>query len=133
MSEENVEVVRSATEAFLAGDWDRAFASFDAEIEWEETPGLGPDAAVYRGVGEVRQAVKSWVGMWIEYDAEVHEYRDAGDDVVVLSRERGHGKASGAVVERHVGTVHTLRNGKVVRSRLFGSWGEALEAAGLSE
>jgi ketosteroid isomerase-like protein len=133
MSEENVEIVRSATDAFLAGDWDRAFTSFDPEIEWEETPGLGPDAAVCRGITEVRQALKSWMGMWSDYDAEVHDYRDAGDDVVVLSRERGHGQASGAVVERQLGTVHTLRNGKVVRSRLFGSWGEALKAAGLSE
>ena len=51
----------------------------------------------------------------------------------VLIRERGHGGASGAAVERELGEVFTLRDGKVVRVRLYGSWAEALEAAGLRE
>jgi hypothetical protein len=53
--------------------------------------------------------------------------------VVVLSRERGRGTLSEVEVEREVGQVVTLRDGKMVRVRLYGSWSEALEAAGLSE
>jgi ketosteroid isomerase-like protein len=62
----------------------------------------------------------------------VERYADAGDDVVVQVREKGQGR-SGAAVERRLGNVYTLRDGKIVRVRLFGSWNEALEAAGLSE
>jgi len=40
---------------------------------------------------------------------------------------------AGPAVERELGEVCTVREGKVVRVRLFGSWAEALEAAGLSE
>ncbi len=132
MSQQNVEIIRESTEAFLRGDWDTAFESVDPEIEWEETPSLGPDASVYRGINEARRALESWMGMWTEYQAEVSEYLDAGDDVVVLFKERGHGGASDAVVERQIGTVYMLRDGNVVRARLFGNWSEAREAGGLS-
>jgi hypothetical protein len=36
------------------------------------------------------------------------------------------------MVEREVGEVFTLRGGKLIRARLYGSWAEALQAAGLS-
>jgi ketosteroid isomerase-like protein len=133
MSEENVEIVRRGTEALQRGDLDAAFADADPELEWEEMPSLGPDAAVYRGVDSTREAVESWLGMWSDYRAETSRYVDAGDDVVVLSTERGRGHDSGATVERELGMVHTFREGKIVRTRLFGSWSEALEAAGVSE
>ncbi len=133
MSEENVEVVRKSVEAGQRGDLDAAFESLDSEIEWEETEGLGPDAAVYRGKASVRGAVESWLGMWNDYTGEVERYIDAGDDVVVLVAERGRGRSSGVAVDRELGLVHTVRGNKIIRSRLFGSWDEALEAAGLRE
>jgi uncharacterized protein len=133
MSQENVEIVRSGVEAAARNDWSVAMASVDPSIEWVEMPSLGPDASSYTGIEELRQAVNSWIGMWSEYDVKVTRYADAGDDVVVLLRESGHGGVSGAAVERELGEVFTLREGKVVRVRLYGSWDEALEAAGLRE
>ena len=133
MSQENVEIVRRGAEATLRGDLDVAFEACDPEIEWQETPGLGPDAATYRGVAAAREAVSKWFGMWSEYEAEVRRYVDAGDSVVVLILERGRGKGSGAVVERELGQIHTLHDGKIVRTRLFGSWNEALEAPGVRD
>jgi uncharacterized protein len=133
MSQENVEIVRSGLEAAARNDWNAAMASVDPNVEWVEMPSLGPDASTYTGVEEVRKAVNSWIAMWSEYDVEVARYADADDDVVVLFRERGHGGVSGAAVERELGEVFTLRDGKVVRVRLYGGWDEALEAAGLSE
>jgi ketosteroid isomerase-like protein len=131
MSEENVDAVRRGIEAYVAGDWEAWFAEFDPEIMWEETPGLGPDPAIYRGADEVRAAVSSWLDAWVEYDFEVRQYIDAGDDVVVLANERGRSR-TGVSVERELGQIHTLRDRKLVRTRLYGSWAEAREAAGLS-
>ena len=133
MSQENVELARRGVEAYVAGDWETWFEGFDPEIEWEEMPGLGPDASVYRGIEEVRDAVGSWTSMWTEYTLEVHEYLDAGDDVVVLVQERARGRTTGASVEREFGQILTFRAGRLIRNRLYGSWSEALEAAGLSE
>lgn len=89
MSEENVAAIRRGIEAYVASDWEAWVAEFDPEITWEETPGLGPDPAIYRGVEEVRTAVSSWLEMWVDYDFEARQYIDAGDDVVVLAIERG--------------------------------------------
>jgi ketosteroid isomerase-like protein len=133
MSQENVEVVRRGLEAAARNDWNEVMASVDPSIEWVEMPSLGPDASTYTGMDELREAISSWMGMWSQYDAEVVRYADAGDDVVVLFRERGHGGVSGAAVERELGEVFTLRDGKVMRVRLYGSWADALEAVGVRE
>ena len=133
MSQENVEIARRSVEAFVAGDWSAISEVIDPEVEWIETPGLGPDAATYRGVEEAREAMGSWTGMWTEYAFEVREYLDAGDQVVVLGHESGRGRGTGVSVERELGQVHSIEGSKVKRVRLYGSWAEALEAAGLSE
>src|SRR6185503_11814090 len=108
MSLENVEVVRRSVEAVAAGDWKTVSEVVDPEIEWIETPGLGPDAAVYRGIEEARAAMGNWTGMWTDYAFEVHEYLDAGDQVVVLVHERGRGRGTGVSVVRDLGQVHSI-------------------------
>lgn len=133
MSEANVEIVRRGIEALNRGDLDAFCEGLGPEIEWEEMPSLGPDAAAYRGVTSVRGALESWLGMWTDYEAEAVRCADAGDDVVILFTERGRGRDSGVAVNREMGIVHTFRSGKVIHSRLFGNWSEALEAVGLSE
>jgi ketosteroid isomerase-like protein len=133
MSQENVELARRSLEAFAAGDWKTTSELIHPDVEWIETPGLGPDAAVYRGIEQVRDAVESWTEMWTDYASEVCDYRDAGDQVVVLLKEGGRGRGTGVSVERELGQVFTLRGGKVRRVRLYGNWAEALEAAGLEE
>jgi ketosteroid isomerase-like protein len=133
MSQDNVELARRSLEAFAAGDWRTTLEFVDPEVEWIETPGLGPDAAVYRGIEEIRDAVESWTEMWTDYAFEVCDYLDAGDQVVVLMKEGGRGRGTGVSVERELGQVFTVRGGKVRRVRLYGNWAEALEAAGLGE
>jgi ketosteroid isomerase-like protein len=133
MSQENVEIVRRAAEAFVRNDWGTAFADSAPDVEWVEMPSLGPDASTYTGTEELREAVQSWSRRWSDYEAEVLRYAQAGDEVVVLCQERGRGTLSGVEVERELGLVFTLRDGKMVRVRLYGSWSEALEAAGLGE
>jgi ketosteroid isomerase-like protein len=133
MSQENVEIVRQALESGLRDDWGTAAAAFDPAVEWVEMPSLGPDASTYTGIEQLRGAIQSWTEMWSEYGIEIARYADGGDEVVVLIREQGHGGVSGAAAEREFGEVATVREGKIVRVRLYGHWDEALEAAGLRE
>ena len=133
MSQENVEVVRGIVEAAARDEWNAAMAAADPSVEWVEMPSLGPDASTYTGIEELRGAINSWIGTWSEYDVEVVRYADAGDDVVVLFRERGQGGVSGAAVERKLGEVFTLRDDKVVASACMGAGTKPSKPAGLRE
>jgi ketosteroid isomerase-like protein len=134
MSRENVEAVRAANDAFLAGDIEAALDALDPEIEWHATVGGIDEGRVYHGRDQVVQAFADYFAVWERIEMRADEYIDAGDEeVVVFHHEVAKGRESGAVVETDTGTVQTVRNGKIVRVRSFMNRQQALEAAGLSE
>ncbi len=75
----------------------------------------------------------AWVERWDDYSYEVEDFLDAGEEVVVLFRESGRGKESGATVEIVGATVWTICEGKVVRTKTYTDRRKALEAVGLQE
>jgi ketosteroid isomerase-like protein len=134
MSEENVEIVRAATEAMIAGDAAAALNALDPNIEWHATVGGIDEGRVYNGPEEVAQAFVDYFEVWERIELRADEYIDAGaDEVVVFFHEIAKGKESGAIVETDTGTINTVRNGKIARVRAYMNRAEALEAAGLSE
>ena len=75
-------------------------------------------------------------GFWGEFDharLEVHEFLEAGDQVLVTLTMRGRGKQSCAETSGTLWHLWTVQDGKVVRGQGFTSRHEALEAAGLQE
>ena len=134
MSEENVEIVRAATEAMARGDAAAALDALDPDVEWHATVGGIDEGRIYRGREEVAQAFADYFAVWERIELRADEYIDAGgDDVVTFFHEVAKGRESGLVVETDTGTVNTVRNGKIVRVRSFMERSQALEAAGLSE
>ena len=131
MSQENVEIVRRCCEAFDRGDYECALELFDPDIEYDLSH--FPDGGVYRGREGVREAFRIWMGTWEDYHQEREEPVDAGDQVILPTREHGRGKGSGAVLERLTFGVWTLRDGKAVHICFYSTMAEALEAVGLSE
>jgi ketosteroid isomerase-like protein len=67
-----------------------------------------------------------------EFESSVEEILGAGDDVVVISFQRGVGRASGAAVEKRLPQVWTVRDGKAVHWRILRDRNDALRTAGLS-
>jgi ketosteroid isomerase-like protein len=111
MSQENVEIVRAANEAFLAGDIEAALDALDPEIEWHATVGGIDEGRVYRGRDEVVQAFADYFAVWERMEMRAEKFIDAGDDeVVVFHHEVAKGRQSGAVVETDTGTVQTVRD-----------------------
>ena len=128
MSEENVERVRKAVEAYARGDLDTALMHADPDIVWnpvEEAAAQGQDA--------IRANVERWETDWEDYEATPEEYIDAGDQVLVTVHWSGRGRASGLQVDIRTCIVFTLRDGTLIRMDEFTERSEALEAAGLSE
>jgi ketosteroid isomerase-like protein len=59
MSQENVEIVREAIEAFNRGDFEAALKRMHRDIEWQTLDAF-PDAETYRGREEVREFWQMW-------------------------------------------------------------------------
>jgi ketosteroid isomerase-like protein len=134
MSQENVEIVRRALEAWERSDLKAAADLLDPEVEWRMPPNI-PEAGTYRGRDEVIRRLEEFLEAWDDLAVTVEELIDAGDRVVALVRYSGQGRGSGIEIGG-VSTdaqVWTLRDGKALRVELYGGTADALEAAGLSE
>jgi ketosteroid isomerase-like protein len=134
MSQQNVEKLRAAYEAFNRGDFDGFVRYMDPEIEVH--PGvMAPDAArQYLG----RQAVRNFLvnivgGPWEAVTAEPQEIIETEDGrVLSVDRWRFRGR-DGIEVERELPNLYTFREGLILRIDGFTDRAEALDAAGLSE
>jgi ketosteroid isomerase-like protein len=142
MSQRNVEIVQSVLEplrgANLAAiDWDaRAIReglgrAYSPEIELT-TLASGAGSGVgehYRGLDGLAQYLGEWLEPFSDYEVDNLEYIEAGDCVIVPSRQWGVGSGSGARVELELTTLFELRDGQIARMHQFDTTEEALEAA----
>jgi ketosteroid isomerase-like protein len=133
MSRENVEVVRRFFEAWNGKDFDAARELCDREIELDRSRSISPEARIYRGIDEAERFWHDWRATWEAWSSDIAEYIDAGDDVVALGRGYGRGRDGGVPVEANISQVFTVRRGRIVRTRIFQTRSEALEAVGLRE
>jgi ketosteroid isomerase-like protein len=136
MSQENVEIVRQFIEAARSGGVDaiEAFVAVsDQSIEHTRLPAAsGPDT--YCGHEGARRWFTDMADLWREWRNEIEELVEVGPDTVAARmRFIAVGKDSGVPVEARLGLVCVLSEGKVLRSRTYGSGEAALEAVGLSE
>jgi ketosteroid isomerase-like protein len=128
VSDENVAVVREATEAFTALDLERWKGTAADGVELyprAEEPGVKP---VYRGMEGLLEYLGNWYSGWDEYTAEPVEFIDAGEYVVVDFREVGIAKGSGIRVEENFAHAFKVEDGKITEWRMFGPVDEALGA-----
>ena len=132
MSQENVELVKSVAGAWNRGAYSAALESVSPEIKVESHVG-GDIDGTYEGITGLQKWLARFWGSFVDFRTEVEDWIAAGDEVVFSAHHFGRGKGSGVVVEMHNWQVCTVRDGKIVRYRLFRTKREALEAAGLSE
>src|SRR5262245_35084100 len=144
MSQENVEFVRrwyeslpdlrdpapDDDEAFL----DQAFRDYlDEDFELRLPAGYPEGEPVFKGREGFVQLVAMLRDVWSVWRFEPDRFLDAGDRVVVFIRVIAMGMASGVPVELEDGHVLTIRNGRIISTRVYRNRADALKAAGLSE
>jgi|SRR5215211_3991965 len=132
MSQENVELVRRASDAWNRGDYAAALESVAPEIEVEDNLGGDLDGT-YEGIAGLQKYLASFWGSFVDFHTEIEDCIAEGDEVVFSAHHYGRGKGSGVRVEMQNWHVCTVRDGKIVRYRFFRTKPEALEAAGLRE
>jgi ketosteroid isomerase-like protein len=130
MSQENVEVVRRAIEAFSRRDLDAIESHPDVEVDWSRSRGV--EAGIYRGREETRRFWSTFYESFDRIVAVPEELIEHGDYVIVRDRTRLWGRDGIEVEARNVGLV-TVRDGLILRWRLCRDRAEALKAVGLAE
>jgi ketosteroid isomerase-like protein len=133
MSQENVEVVKAAYEAFARGGLDRYMEHHTDDVEYRQVQGemagepcLGKDA--------VRAWLQDWIDMFDGYWMKLVEVIDAGGGTVFTGeRFGGRARLSGVETDQANWTVFAIRDGKIAHGHEYPSREQALEAAGLSE
>ena len=130
MSQENVEIVCRAMDAFNTRDRDRFLSFLDPEIEYESLV----EQKTYRGFAGMEQYRDDVDAVIDDFHTEEDRFLDAGRDRVLhLYRVVGRGAGSGVPVSRNNAILWQLRNGKLLKGQVYLDQREALEAVGLSE
>jgi ketosteroid isomerase-like protein len=134
MSEEPVEIVRQALDAFNRSDRASVEPLLHPDVEWRTVlgpvlgveTGSGRDAVLRFGFEEIPDAIEDF--------RVVEELRDLGEGrVLLVARYLGRRKSSGIELEERISSIHRLRDRMIVSVRDYPSSQEALEAAGLRE
>ena len=131
MSQENVEIVRAAIDAFNRGDVEATFKDVSPEFEFDQTRAVGIDRGVYDLEG-FRSLLASFTDNWESVTLGADELIDAGEHVAMPFTNVARGRDGIEVQARGI-WVWTIRDGSIVRVCLYQERQEALEAAGLSE
>ena len=138
MSQENVEIVRRAFETFNEGGVEAVISGgfWSPEVIFDPSPTGIPGLGVYRGHDEIKAFFEEdWFRAFPfeEWEVEVADLTDHGEQVVFMSLQRGRGASSGAAAQLELGNIFTLRDGEIVRMEVHPDRESALEAAGLRE
>ena len=133
-SDDAVEIVRKAWEAWDRGDMQAVFDFYDPAVEWDMSESEIPDMGVFRGHEGVRTFFREWTAPFHDYYAHAEDFTLGSEGVVVRLRQGGRGKESGADVEMPpLWQLYRLRAGRAVRVEIYRDEQRAREAAGVRE
>jgi ketosteroid isomerase-like protein len=131
MSQENLEVVKTAFDAWNAGNMDALRELYDPDVILRTVPDW-PEPGPYVGRGAVMRFHGQLRETWDADTSEpISDFIDAADHVVVRYIWRGTGHGPDANLELTI--VFSVRKGKIFYIEFFWDHAEALEAVGLSE
>jgi ketosteroid isomerase-like protein len=128
MSEQEVEIVRRAVDAWNRRDPDlwRGYAT--ADVEWTPAGPAAVEGMVYRGYDEVVRGLESVWETWDEVFFEESEVREIDDAIVWLGRLKLRGASSQIALDQEFAVRFVVRGGKLAAIEAFRSWSEAIDA-----
>lgn len=139
MSQQNIELVRSVSEALnlaIANDDPTPVLHdfLDPDIYWRAAEGAIDDVGGMRGHEAIRRYIKDWTDGFDNLTLTPHEFVEVdAERVMTAQRLSGRAKHTGIETEVTFFVIYTIRKGRFVEVREYTTREEALEAVGLSE
>jgi ketosteroid isomerase-like protein len=131
MSEENVELVRSAYEhaqatgqvhaQVLARDFVWDMSNFSGWLEQQ----------FYEGVDGAQSFLDDWGEAWVDWEFEIEDIHDADAKVVVVVHQWGRARTTGMALDMVFAQIWTIGDGRLTRADMYSDPSEALKAVGL--
>jgi ketosteroid isomerase-like protein len=134
MAQDNVDVAKRAVEAFNRRDIDGMFAELlTAGFEhWPAVAGAY-EGGCYQGREGLERFAAAISEVWEEVHVIAEEFRDLGERVLVLGRQVGRGRGSGARVDAPLAAIFDFRGDRIWRSRGYVDRAKGSRVAGVSE
>src|SRR5262245_7106147 len=118
MSEENVEIVKAAYEAYARGGLAPFMEHFTDDVVYRAAEGAPDDRGPIQGKTAVKEWLQEWVDMFGGFTMELLELRDIGGcTVVAVERYGGRARLSGVEADSIVWAVLTVRDGKIAQGQ----------------
>jgi uncharacterized protein len=114
MGEADVETLRRGYAALNRGDLSLVLELLDPDIEWHE-PAPSPEGGAHRGRDSFERFLHGWLESFDDFRVEPERVVERGDELMVVVRQSGTGRASGLSVETRLAHVWTVADGKAVR------------------
>jgi ketosteroid isomerase-like protein len=130
MSQENVEVVRSAFAAFGDGDLERLRDLVTDDVIVYRAD---PDGATSHGLDGFLELTADWTEGFKEWTPVPEEFTDAGERVLVRVRQSARGEASGVPLAEDWWFVYEFSGVRIARMSIYAHEADAFEAVGLSK
>jgi ketosteroid isomerase-like protein len=133
MSQENVERLRAAFDAYNREGPEAIIDLLDPDVEWiADRSDMG--RVTYRGVEGVRRSFEELYEGFDKLGMEVDELIEAGDRILVIGQMTARGRSTQVEAKLPLAIVFTVGgDGHLIRYESFRNTHEALEAVGLSE
>lgn len=129
MTNDNVQLIRNAYEAYARGDMDTMLGFVDPDLEWTYLdPALvRPRPQVCHGRGELESRLRAWADYG--FKAELEEIEGHGERVMVTVHTPGIDAHRAKQADDRNYSVFTVRDGRIVALRDCRNRGEALRIA----
>ena len=133
MSQKNVEIVRRFMRRFVEQEVEAALQDVDPEAELDWSNSDAPDSGRYKGHAGWRAFVQARDAALVRRGFELAEMTaPKPEQVLVVGRMSERGRASGVEVASQGAAVFTLREGKIVRIKVYQTSDQAHQALGLN-
>jgi uncharacterized protein len=126
----HVEAVRAWIAAFNRRDADAILELAHPQVDYRPyLAAVSGGSGSYHGHGGLRRYLRDLDEAWSTFEAQIHSLRPVGEHVLMEGRLRATGRKSGVEVDAEMAWLHSFRDGKYARLRIFLDPAEAAEAA----